>query len=203
MIWFAWKQRKKSAEMLWEMNNVNGDCTPPKTMVYKWVERFGQGWDSVHDEPHAGRPSTSSTPTNIDHVRGTESISPTGHSPVGGELGRSTVHHTVSNDLNMTHIVACWVPYLSMDEQHHNCIRVYRQLLDACRIDDSYLDRVVTVMKAGSHATRQNKRRPHSRWAPGEATPVEVKIVQSAGKRKSSVFWDSCGNLLIDWLPQG
>lgn len=47
---------------------VYGDCKPSKTMVYKWDERFDRGRDPVHDEPHTGRPSTPSTPTNIDCV---------------------------------------------------------------------------------------------------------------------------------------
>jgi len=40
-----------------------------KAVVYKWVERFAEGRESVTDEERSGRPATSRTEENIANVR--------------------------------------------------------------------------------------------------------------------------------------
>ena len=44
---------------------VYGDSAMKKTAVYKWVERFSEGRESVTDEERSGRPATSRTEENI------------------------------------------------------------------------------------------------------------------------------------------
>jgi transposase len=36
--------------------------------VYKWVDRFKEGWESMDDNAGEGRPSTSRVGENIQHV---------------------------------------------------------------------------------------------------------------------------------------
>jgi len=48
---------------------VYGDSATKKTAVYKWVERFSEGRESVTDEERTGRPATSKTEENIAKVR--------------------------------------------------------------------------------------------------------------------------------------
>ena len=47
---------------------VYGDNAMKKTAVYKWVERFSEGRESVTDEERPGRPATSRTEENIAKV---------------------------------------------------------------------------------------------------------------------------------------
>jgi len=48
---------------------VYGDSPMKKTAVYKWVNRFSEGRESVTDEESSGRPATSKTEENIARVR--------------------------------------------------------------------------------------------------------------------------------------
>ena len=38
---------------------------------------------------------------------------------------------------------------------------------------------------------------------PGESAPKKAKTVPSAGKVKATIFWDSHGIILIDYLQKG
>ena len=48
---------------------VYGDNAMKKTAVYKWVNHFSEGRESVIDEERSGRPATSRTEENIAKVR--------------------------------------------------------------------------------------------------------------------------------------
>jgi len=48
---------------------VYRDNSVEKAVVYKWVERFAEGRESVTDEERSGRPATSRTEENIANVR--------------------------------------------------------------------------------------------------------------------------------------
>ena len=51
------------------MSEVYGDECSKKTMIYKWVERFSDGWKSVEDAPRSGRPSSTIFHGNIEYVK--------------------------------------------------------------------------------------------------------------------------------------
>ena len=48
---------------------VYGDNAMKKTAVYKWMNRFSEGRESVADEERSGRPATSRTEENIAKIR--------------------------------------------------------------------------------------------------------------------------------------
>ena len=48
---------------------VYRDNAMKKTAVYKWVNRFSEGRESVADEERSGRPATCRTEENIANVR--------------------------------------------------------------------------------------------------------------------------------------
>ena len=55
------KSGKETHEML-------GDAAVTMKTVYKWLERFRNGCESVEDEERSGRPSTSKTQENVERV---------------------------------------------------------------------------------------------------------------------------------------
>lgn len=207
IIWFLWKQGKKPAEILREICGVYGDNAPSKTTVYKWVERFSSGYESVEDEARSGRPATPSTAQVVENVRkALEEDRRLSLRQLEDTLGiaRTTLHRIVTDDLGMKRIVARWVPKLLTNEQKQTRVQVCRQLLNAYHDDEGYLDRIVTGDESWFSYYIPETKAQSSEWRiPGEGPPIKAKTVQSAGKRMASVFWDTQGILLIDWLPQG
>jgi len=60
---------KKSAKETHEMLKlVYGDAAVTMKTVYKWFERFRNGFESVEDEERSGRPSTSKTQGYVERV---------------------------------------------------------------------------------------------------------------------------------------
>ena len=46
-----------------------GDSVLSSAQVFRWHKAFKDGTESVEDEQHAGRPSTSRTENNVAHVK--------------------------------------------------------------------------------------------------------------------------------------
>jgi len=59
------KNAKETHEML---KLFYGDVAVTMKTVYKWLERFRNGCESIEDEERSGRPSTSKTQENVERV---------------------------------------------------------------------------------------------------------------------------------------
>ena len=59
------KSAKETHEML---KLVYGNAAVTMKTVYKWLERFCNGCESVEDEERSGRPSTSKPQENVERV---------------------------------------------------------------------------------------------------------------------------------------
>ena len=67
-----------------------------------------------------------------------------------------------------------------------------------------FLERIVTGDESGFLFYDPESKQQSMEWRkPGEPAPTKVRTSQSAMKRMATVFWDSEGILLIQWLPQG
>lgn len=207
IIWFLWKQGKNPTDIHQEMTKVYEDNAPSKTMVVKWVDRFREGWETVEDMPRTGRPTTSSTTENIERVR--EAIDEDRRITVREleeDLGipRSSIHRIIHEDLQMTRVVARWVPHLLNEEQKQERVRVCRQLLNDYGSDPLFLDKIVTGDESWFLSHMPETKQQSTQWrAPGEHPPVKAKTAPSGKKRMATVFWDRRGILMIDWLPEG
>ncbi|KAI6653920.1 Histone-lysine N-methyltransferase SETMAR-like [Oopsacas minuta] len=56
IIWYLWKKRKTGSYILREMQDIFGDECPSKATIYRWIERFDNGDEELHDDPRPGRP---------------------------------------------------------------------------------------------------------------------------------------------------
>ena len=90
--------------------------------VFEWDECFKSGRTSLDDDTRSGRPSTSSTPDNIETIRQLvhedrrRSIRDIAAGIVGVSYG--TVQAILTSDLNMHHIAAKLVPrHLAFDQK--------------------------------------------------------------------------------------
>jgi transposase len=68
VIRFLWAEGLKPSEIRRRMLVQYGDKCIGQRKVYEWVERFKNGRTNVTGEDQSGRPITSSSVTNVDHV---------------------------------------------------------------------------------------------------------------------------------------
>jgi len=103
-----------------------------QTQCYEWFKHFKQGRMSVGEDPNPGQPSTS---THDDHVERVHAVI---HGnchlivlevadKVGINIG--SCHEILTENLQMCHISAKFVPHLLTDDQKENRIEISQELL--------------------------------------------------------------------------
>ena len=68
-IKFCVKLGKTGIETLNKLKQAYGEHALSRSQVFKWYKAFLEGHESIEDEPHSGRPSTSKTDNNVEIVR--------------------------------------------------------------------------------------------------------------------------------------
>lgn len=205
--WFLWKEGVKTADIHKRLTAVCGQEGPAQKTVYNWIAGFASGRESATKNVSTGRPSTSRSPNNIAIVSGLimadrritfdELESQTG-------LGRATLHTIIHDDLDMKKVCAHWVPRDLTQAQKENRVEVCRRLLQMQNDDPEFLEKLVTGDESWCHYHTPEKKIQSMQWKhPGSPRPKKFRSAPSAGKQMISVFWDTCGILLMDWLPQG
>ena len=83
--------------------------------------------------------------------------------------------------------------------------RRFRELfVTVCSQKKDFLSRYVTMDETWIHHFTPESKRQSAEWrAAGESRRKRPKTQQSAGKAKTSVFWDAHGIIYIDYLEKG
>ena len=122
---------------------------------------------------------------------------------IASEVGISfgAVQRILTDILGMSKVSARWVPRMLIDDQKRSRLDISRYLLS--RYEDhpgDFFDRVVTQDETWVHHFD-----PESKMQKLWLTPSQEveERVSSAGKVMASVFWDSQGIIMIDYLEQG
>ena len=91
------------------------------------------------------------------------------------------------------------------DEQKRTLLEISRYLLSRYEDDpNDFIERVVTQYESWVHHFDPESKMQSKQWKhPGSTPPKEFKRVHSAGKVMASIFWDSQGVIMIDYLEQG
>ena len=67
-----------------------------------------------------------------------------------------------------------------------------------------FIERVVTQDETWAHHFDPQSKMKSKQWKhPGSPPPTKFMRVHSAGKIMASIFWDSQGVIMIDYLEQG
>ncbi|GFW14894.1 protein GVQW3 [Trichonephila clavipes] len=112
-IKFCFRLEHNVTETFAKPKQAYGDSVLSRIQVFWWFKAFSEGRESIEVEPRSGRPSVSKTAENVDRIRDLV------HSDrrltvrmIGEELNlnHTTVHQSLTNELNMRKICAKMVP---------------------------------------------------------------------------------------------
>lgn len=208
IIWFLWKEDQKTSVILQRLQAVFGDNALSKSQVYEWVSRFKEGSASLKDKERPGRPRTSITPDNVRIVEKCvmEDRRVT-VSDIATQCGISTgsVVEILHDHLQMAKLSARWVPKLLGAEQKSDRLSVCRDLLDMVQLEgEKFWQRLITTDESWLPYYNPETKAQSREWRrKGEGPPLKPKTVPSVGKVMITVFWDSRGIIMIDYLPKG
>ena len=111
--------------------------------MFKWYKAFSEGCESIKDEPHSGRPSTSKTDNIVEKVR---ALVWSDHlltvRMIASELNmnHTMVHQILTQELAMRKLCAKIVPRNQTIEQKDVCLH----LLERIQSDRNFLKNVIT-----------------------------------------------------------
>ncbi|KAI6658692.1 hypothetical protein LOD99_10987 [Oopsacas minuta] len=115
---------------------------------YIWIERFDNGDEELHDDPRAGRPTSSKSRNNIERI---QTILDEDRRITLRELeervgiSKATLHSIITEDLEMSKATERWVPKLLPKEQKRERVRVSKELLSRYKAEEDFLDCIITA----------------------------------------------------------
>ena len=190
-----------------EMKNTYPNKVPSLFVVQYWVRKFKCGFTDVRDEVRVGRPVSTVTETFVNQIRDlvmedrritiSQLVFETG-------LSRGSVGTILHDYLNMSKVSARWVPRLLTDAMKQERKRCSAVLLEYFETVPHFFDRLVTVDESWVYLYDPEMKYQSKQWKfPSEPAPKKAKRTRSAVKVMLTVFWDSEGIILTDFLPTG
>ena len=191
-----------------DMKEVLGADAPSQATVYRWTTAFKCGRQSTEDEHRSGRPSDTCTEETINSVQ--DMILKDRRVTIKYvaeclKLSSGTTHHIIADVLGYNKVCARWVPRMLTVEIMRVRMQTSNRNLELYRADpDKFLRRYVTMDETWAHHFDPETKQQSMQWKHPTSPPVvKFRKVISANKVMVSVFWDSEGVLLTDYLEKG
>lgn len=207
VIKFLVKKGKTAKEIFEEMSTVYEESGPSFATIKRWVRLFQQGRQSLEDDPRSGRPNTAITDENIENVKkyvlNDRRIKIW---QIAEELGisKERIGEILHNYLHMNKISARWVPKMLTPLDKQRRVETSLEFLDLCKDNlDEICSRIVTVDETWIRQYDPESKQESMQWIEkGEKPPKKFKVEKSTSKLMATIFWDSEGILLINYLPK-
>lgn len=208
IIFFLWKEGSKPAEIARRLQAVFGDDAESRATVYRWVDRFKSGQETLEDDERSGRPRTSLSKEHIqlvaDMVMENRRVTVREIADFCG-IGVARAHAILRDELLFTKLSARWVPRLLGADQKHNRAETCRHLLRlAEQYGEAFWQRIVTVDETWLPYYNPETKEQSREWRrPEEGHPIKARAGASSRKTMVTVFWDTQGVIHIDYLETG
>lgn len=191
-----------------KLRKYYGDSAPSHGMVHKWFTEFRCGRTNTTDAERSGRPAEITTEEMINKIHDIVledrrvKISEIAKKV---NISNERVFNILHEHLGMKKLSARWVPRLLTVDQKRTRVTISKLCLDKFKCNSSeFLRRYVTVDETWIHYYTPETKEQSKQWtSPNERAPKKAKTVRSAGKIMATVFWDSKGIILIDYLEKG
>lgn len=195
-------------EIFNEMNITLGENSASYSMIKKWVSEFKKGRTSTSDADRSGRPKDVTTPETVEAIHNIilkDRRSTIRYVAEILKLSYGSVQSIIKNNLEMSKVSARWVPKNLTPDMKKTRKLISEDLLQRLQSNpEAFLARVVTQDETWVHHFDPETKEQSKQWKHKSSPPPrKFKLSSSAGKVMASVFWDSQGVLLIDYLAKG
>ncbi|UYV84200.1 hypothetical protein LAZ67_X001501 [Cordylochernes scorpioides] len=187
--------------------NAETPLTPGQSTVKNWVAALKLGRISTEDEHRPGRSVESVTQENIDKIHDLVMLDRRMTvRQIEETLGiPKTTADRIIIILGLRKLSARWVPKLLTPDQ-----KAVRRKLSSDNLalfeanPEEFVNRFVTMNETWAHHFTPESKQQSMQWRHSGSPPLKkAKTVPSAGKVMVSVFWNSEGVLLLDFLNKG
>lgn len=173
------------------MKTAFGDECMSKTQIKEWYKRFKDGRTSVDSNPRSGRPSTTTTPDNIERVR--LAINEDRRLTVRElecDLGipKTSVWKILTENLQMVRVCAKFIPKLLTVEQKNLRLEIARDNLEMVNNDENLLKKIITGDESWVYGYDPETKRQSSQWKLS-SEPRLKKARQSRSNVKSLIVF--------------
>ena len=166
-IKFCVKLGKSVAETFEMIQHACGNEAMSHARCFEWHVHFKRGRTSLEDDERSGRPSTSSTPKNVETVQWLvhEGCRRTINDIAAiVSVSYGTVKTILTCDLNMQRVASKFVPRRLAPKQTERHVAI-RQELRQCALDDpSFMSRVITGDESWVYGYDPETKQKSSQW---------------------------------------
>ena len=148
VIKFLVLEGQSSKQVEERLTSVYGQSSPSSTTIKRWVKEFQRGRESLEDDPRSGRPTTSTSPENIEKVHKlvieNRRISLYELEEATG-ISYGSIHNILHDELHMSKVCARWVPKMLSDDMKQSRVTISGAMLTRYNTNpDDFHFRVVT-----------------------------------------------------------
>ncbi|UYV73903.1 hypothetical protein LAZ67_11001358 [Cordylochernes scorpioides] len=207
VIKFNAKLGRSASETYILMKQVYGTLCLSKSNVFIRHKRFSDGRNTLEDDKHTGRPSSSKTPESIEKVREFVANNRSASLRMMAEvlhINKETIRIILHEDLGKTKVCAKFVPHTLTGEQKSLRIAHCRDIISAYENDSNFLKSIVTGDETWCFQYDPKTKRQSAEWK-SKNSPQAKKTRKVPSKIKTMLitFFDSRGIIHKEFVPAG
>ncbi|UYV70364.1 hypothetical protein LAZ67_7002686 [Cordylochernes scorpioides] len=149
------------------MKQVYGTLCLSKSNVFIWHKRFSDGRNTLEDDKHTGRPSSSKTPESIEKVREFVANNRSASLRMMTEvlhINKEMIRTILHEDLGKTKVCAKFVPHTLTGEQKSLRIAHCRDIISAYENDSNFLKSIVKSDETWCFQLDPKTKRQSAKW---------------------------------------
>jgi len=174
-IKFCMRLGKMGSETFEMLKQAFGDSCMSRSRTFEWFGRFKNGRTSSAIDDRSGRPSTATTPSEVEQVRAAvnQDHHRTKHD-LCAEVGicYGSCQRILTGQLNMHRIAAKFVPRVLIQDQKDSQVAICQELKETVKNDPTLLLNVITGDESIVCAYDPETKLQSSQWkSPGSPRP--------------------------------
>jgi len=203
-IFVEWKNGNPAADIHRKLVVAEGEKALSLSTIYRWIEAFEHGQQSIQDEARSGRPREAITPKAIAMVE--QLVSEDRHittRKLEEEVGisKERIIHILHEELGMRKLCKKWVPHVLNEEQRQKRVEVSKQLL---QILEGGFKNIITGDETWIHFYTTSTKEANKVWLTAEENrPQIARTAKNSKKCMFCIFFSAEGIVARVVVPKG